>query len=82
LDLFGGFGLILLGVVNSTAAYPEAMHQHNNSVKAHIADVDAKNLTGPERRAEVEKAREELCQEDAQASCCTKDGGGPFGAAL
>ena len=23
-----------------------------------------------------------LCQEDAQASCCTRDGGGPFGAAL
>ena len=26
--------------------------------------------------------REGLCQEDAQASCCTKDEGGPFGAAL
>ena len=23
-----------------------------------------------------------LCQEDAKASCCTKDEGGPFGAAL
>jgi hypothetical protein len=23
-----------------------------------------------------------LCQEDAQASCCTKDEGGPFGATL
>ena len=23
-----------------------------------------------------------LCQEDAEASCCTKDEGGPFGAAL
>ena len=23
-----------------------------------------------------------LCQEDARASCCTKDEGGPFGAAL
>jgi hypothetical protein len=23
-----------------------------------------------------------LCQEDAQASCCTKDEGGPFGAVL
>ena len=25
---------------------------------------------------------EGLCQEDAQASCCTKDEGGPFGATL
>jgi len=25
---------------------------------------------------------ERLCQEDVKASCCTKDGGGPFGAAL
>jgi hypothetical protein len=25
---------------------------------------------------------ERLCQEDAKASCCTKDEGGPFGAAL
>ena len=23
-----------------------------------------------------------LCQEDAEASCCTRDEGGPFGAAL
>jgi hypothetical protein len=25
---------------------------------------------------------ERVCQEDAKASCCTKDEGGPFGAAL
>ena len=25
---------------------------------------------------------ERLCQEDAKASCCTKDEGGPFGAVL
>ena len=34
---------------------------------------------GPSRAHLVERM---LCQEDAQASCCTRDGGGPFGAAL
>ena len=28
------------------------------------------------------KAMVVLCQEDARASCCTRDEGGPFGAAL
>jgi hypothetical protein len=28
------------------------------------------------------QALQGLCQEDEKSSCCTKDGGGPFGAAL
>ena len=28
------------------------------------------------------KAEDGLCQEDEKSSCCTRDGGGPFGAAL
>ena len=30
----------------------------------------------------VSGVQEALCQEDAKASCCTKDEGGPFGVAL
>ena len=34
------------------------------------------------RHFPIHKIFERLCQEDAKASCCTKDEGGTFGAAL
>ena len=37
---------------------------------------------GVHREVESEGHEKKLCQEDAKASCCTKDEGGPFGAAL
>ena len=37
---------------------------------------------GVHREVESEGHEEKLCQEDAKASCCTRDEGGPLGTAL
>ena len=37
---------------------------------------------GVHREVESEGHEEKLCQEDAKASCCARDEGGPLGTAL
>jgi hypothetical protein len=47
--------------------------------KAHGRNAKASNRTWEIRPSGIIGG---LCQEDEKSSCCTKDGGGPFGAAL
>jgi hypothetical protein len=57
---------------------------HTLPVNTVIFSFDSRRLFAAGAGAEGAAVRiwESVCQEDVKASCCTRDEGGPFGAAL